>query len=526
MNYTHFNKFIYDYCFNSNNSGDEIIMSVDESVINQFQKEYKITNVELQESFKYNFHRNWEYALELNSEIPNFFGLIAIQIYIASQMKDENEELTHRTYNPRLIEYLGIKKEHLNKIYTNYQDNIWQGLKTWSNQNNYQITIPEIGFGTGRFIAYPLSHSLLNKEDLKYVPLIFEDVSLRPNESIAFVDFMNLITESINIQNQTNHFKRLKSRLEKDNKIERLYNQIHLFYTNEWAGELPIIKDKQQKTNELNNKTLNNKNDGFLYFNFDDKLIQKLSDDRDLLESISLLDLDLFIKTKSFFPFNSKNLLFFEKGNYEEWLYTKYLSCNTHIIICEKHNSYFIDRLGNLLNDFSNKLYTIKEIEITNNDSKYFTKALNLYSIENGLKIKRNQWLKNAGPDIVLSNNAELRINGIIHSENKISMLNYEVGVYKLRGSNIKPTEIEIIDSNPMNLLPTIADVGWQIDKDSNKWQRIESELNINGLCFSFKVDSVIENTQTWINAVSKKTNTQKYKTQIINALNRNRYGI
>lgn len=526
MIYQRFNYYIYDYFFNLNHSRDEIIMSVDESVINQFQKEYKITNVELQESFKHYFHLNWKYALELNSEIPNFFGLIAIQIYIASLMKDENEELTHRTYNPRLIEYLGIKKEHLNKIYTNYQDYIWQGLKKWSNQNNYQITIPEIGFGTGRFIAYPLSHSLLNKEDLKYVPLIFEDVSLRPNESIAFVDFMNLITESLNLQNQTNHFKRIKSRLEKDNKIERLYNQIHLFYTNEWAGELPIIKDKQQKTKEINNKTLNNKNDGFLYFNFDDKLIQKLSDDGDLLETISLLDLDLFNKTKSFFPFNSNNLLFFEKGNYEEWLYTKYLSCNTHIIICEKHYSFFIDRLGNILNDFSNKLYTIKEIEITNKDSRYFSKALNSYSIENGLKINRRQWLKNAGPDIVISDGTELRINGEVRKEKRISLCKSNVGIYKIRGNNIKPTEIEIIECDLSNIMPLPADIGWIIDKENKKWEPDESEININGLSFSFKFTTVIENTQTWINSVSKKTKTRKYKTQVINALIRKNYGI
>ena len=30
-------------------------------------------------------------------------------------------------------------------------------------------------------------------------------------------------------------------------------------------------------------------------------------------------------------------------------------------------------------------------------------------------------------------------------------------------------TPIEIIDSNPTNLLPSIADVGWQTDKESNK---------------------------------------------------------
>ena len=109
MIYQRFNYYIYDYFFNLNHSRDEIIMSVDESVINQFQKEYKITNVELQESFKHYFHLNWKYALELNSEIPNFFGLIAIQIYIASLMEDDEvNDFSKNDYNPRLAKYLGI----------------------------------------------------------------------------------------------------------------------------------------------------------------------------------------------------------------------------------------------------------------------------------------------------------------------------------------------------------------------------------------------------------------------------------
>ena len=61
MFYQRFNNYIYDCYFNSKNIGDEIIMSVDSYLI--------------------------------NDNIPNYIGLIAIQIYIASEMKDETEEL-------------------------------------------------------------------------------------------------------------------------------------------------------------------------------------------------------------------------------------------------------------------------------------------------------------------------------------------------------------------------------------------------------------------------------------------------
>ncbi len=519
MIYTKFNKYIFDIYFNSDNSGDEIIMSVDESVINQFQKGHKVTKAELQESFKYHFHRNWEYALELNSEIPNFFGLIAIQIYIASQMKDENEELTHRTYNPRLIDYLGIKKEHLNKIYPNYQDNIWQGLKTWSNKNNYQITIPEIGYGPGCYIAYPLSHSLLNKEDLKYIPLLFDCCGYRPHEDISFLDFKDEINKHIDNQKITSHFSRTKNRLEDKGNLDRLYNQIYSFYNNEWEGEVPIINENA--STKTNVETFKNIERTDFYYNYEKGEIYKLTGNDNRSETIYLTDLKLFDKIKK-----DSNTLFFEKGNYEEWQYTRTLSFQTYIIICENHNRYILNQLGNVLNDFSyrsNNRYTIKEVEVTNFNQRFFSKDIHAYSLENGLKIGRAQWLRNAGPDIVVNINNEIRINGVPNKGQRISLRNFEVGTYKIRGGT-KRTDIEIVE------LPIVSinskETGWCIEKKAKKWQYAENEYNINGLNFIFSIIAIDENTQTWINAVLKKQKKQKYKTQIINALNRRNYGI
>lgn len=524
MIYQRFNYYIYDYYFNPQNSGDEIILSVDESVINQFQKKNKISNLELQESFKCYFHRNWKYALELNGEIPNYFGLIAIQIYIASLMEDDEiNDFTKNDYNPRLSQYLGITENNIENIYSKWQDKIWQNFKTWAVKNNYHIYVDEIGKYKGRYIKYPLSHSLLNKEDFKFIPLLFDKCGLMPNEDISFKDFKEMIKRHIDDQSQSRHFKKIKLRLESEDKerIDRLYKQIFGFYINEWDGQLPAVEDKTIKENF---KSTNNKieNENF-YYDYNENVIRKISYNNILLDTIKLTDLNLFNKIKK-----GKIILSFEKGNYEEWQYTRFLSYQTHIIVCEKHQSYLINQLGNVIADFSDKsnnLYSIKEVEVTNYNPRFFSKESNQYSIENGLKIGRNQWLKNAGPDIVINDDIEIRINGVVPKEKRISLRDYDVGIYKIRGA-IKPTIIEIVEFHKNSLISIVQDSGWCIEKNDNKWQNVYNELNINGLHYKFKKLATVESAQTWINAVLKKQKKQKYKTQVINALNRINYGI
>lgn len=520
MIYQQFNYFIYEYFFNSNNTGDEIIMSVDESVINQFQKGHKVTNAELQESFKYHFQRNWEYALELNNEVPNFFGLIAIQIYIASLMEDDEvNDFSKNDYNPRLAKYLGIAENNIENIYSKWQDNIWQKLKDWATERGFNIYIGEKGKYKGRYIKYPLSHSLLNKDDLKYIPLLFDYCGYTPHEEISFLDFKDEIGKHIDTLKITKHFVKIKSRLEKDGNLDRLYNQIYSFYNNEWEGDVSIISEKKSNNSDI--ETVKTIKSVYYYYDYERGAILKLAGNDNLHETINITELNLISKIKK-----GANILFFEKGNYEEWQYTRTISCQTYIIICERYQSDIINQLGNVLNDFSyksNNLYTIKEVEVTNSNNRYFSKDTNAYSFQNGLKVGRNQWLKNAGPDIVVNDNNQIRIDGVPQKEQRISLRNFEVGTYKIRGGTIR-TDIEIVEL-PYNSSIS-KETGWNIGKKNNKWQFTENEFNINGLNYNFGKVAIAEDTQTWLNIVAKRTKKQEYKTQVINALNRRNYGI
>lgn len=520
MIYQRFNYHIYEYYFKDNYSGDEIIMSVDSSLVEEFLSKEKITCIDLQNSLKSHFHRNWENALEFNSEIPNFFGLIAIQIYIASLMEDDEvNDFSKNDYNPRLANYLGIAENNIENIYTKWQDNIWQNLKDWATERGFNIYIDEKGKYKGRYIKYPLSHSLLNKDDLKYIPLLFDFCGYTPHEEISFLDFKDEIGKHIDTLKITSHFVKIKSRLEKDRNLDRLYKQIYSFYNNEWEGQIPIINEKTSKGTDID--TFKTVDRVYFYYDYENSAICKLTGKDNLLETIHITDLNLFNKIKK-----GANILFFEKGNYEEWQYTRTLSFQTYIIICENHNRYILNQLGNVLNDFSNKSnyrYTIKEVEVTNFKHRFFSKDTNAYSIENGLKVGRTQWLKNAGPDIVVNDNNQIKIDGVPQKEQRISLRNFEVGTYKIRGGT-KRTDIEIVEL-PYNSSIS-KETGWNIGKKTNKWQFTENEFNINGLNYNFGKVAIAEDTQTWINIVAKRTKKQEYKTQVINALNRKNYGI
>ena len=522
MKYLLFNNYIYDFYFISDNFGDEIIMSVDSSLINDFLNSYKIKDVDLQDSFIRHFHKNWEYALESTNEVPNSLGLIAIQIYIATLMEDDEiNDFSKNDYNPRLANYLGIAENNIENIYTKWQDNIWQNLKDWATERGFNIYIDKKGKYKGRYIKYPLSHSLLNKDDLKYIPLLFDCCGFTPHEEISFLDFKDEIGNYIDKFKITSHFSKIKSRLEKDGNLDRLYKQIYSFYNNEWEGEVPIINEKTSTNSDI--ETVKTINSAYYYYDYENAAIFKLSGNDNLLEIINLTDLNLFSKIKK-----GANFLFFEKDNYGQWPNSRTLSFQVYIIICENHNRYILNQLGNVLNDFSyksNNLYSIKEVEVTNSNNRFFTKDTNAYNIENGLKIGRNQWLKNAGPDIVLNENNQIRINGNIHKEQRISLRDYEVGTYKIRGGN-KRTEIEIVEMPVTSTNSISKETGWCIEKKANKWQFAENEYDINGLNYKFSKIEIDENTKTWISVVAKRTKNKKYKSQVINALNRNKYVI
>ena len=183
MIYNDFNLYIHNYFFKEENHGETIILAVDDSVINDFCREYRVSEEELQKSVSEKYNRSWDLTLTEEMDIPQYIGLIAIQVYLASLMEND-DDFSAGQFNPRLCQYLGVTINKLQELYRLYQDSLWHNLKKWVAYNNFNILIPEMKSGKGRFVQYPLSQALLNKEDLKNAPYLFEKVGLKIGENL------------------------------------------------------------------------------------------------------------------------------------------------------------------------------------------------------------------------------------------------------------------------------------------------------------------------------------------------------
>ena len=101
MIYSRFNQYIKDQFFKTENIGSHVFLSVDKQVIDDFCKNNSISEQQLKNEFKKVFSERWEIAFQ----DENFFGLIAIQIYLTHLM-GRDDGYSEKEYNPRLSDFL------------------------------------------------------------------------------------------------------------------------------------------------------------------------------------------------------------------------------------------------------------------------------------------------------------------------------------------------------------------------------------------------------------------------------------
>ncbi len=191
MIYAKFNQYIKDQFFKTESKGSQIVLSVDKQEIKAFCHENGISEQQLIEEFRRLFSENWDEALKDD----NFFGLIALQIYVAHQM-GEIGRYSHQMYNPRLSDILKRDNKqtfYIELLYERYQDQLWLELKDWCKEKGFFIEIPTVGKYKGRYIQYPLSQALLNQNDLSKMPILFATLGIKPVNRIGFDNFRNLI---------------------------------------------------------------------------------------------------------------------------------------------------------------------------------------------------------------------------------------------------------------------------------------------------------------------------------------------
>lgn len=530
MLYNKFNKFIHNYFFNEESLGENIVLAVDECIIDKFCEIYECTHSFLNSVISLRFKESWSYAINVYVDgIPQFFGLIAIQIYIASQMQ-EDDDYSNRMYNPRLADYLRVTTSILNSsLLPEYQFELWRKLYFWSNKNQFNIVLPTKG---KKNIKYPFSHALLNNEDFKKVPLIFNAVGINFQEEFSLEDFMDLVVDCE--EYQTNHFKRVKIRLVLEDKMYLLGEQLFNFYNNIWDGSIPVVNGKKSSSCRRSKDVSSLE----FFVNKEIKDVCFFDESIGLDVAYSINSNTLHNDIKKHYKLHKQEFLFFEKNlATEEWNYSRFLELDKFYLIISPLNhvqNFNIDNLTERPIDCSNSHYSIKIVHVTLELmgslfwKVYFSKNPKSFYIENGLKLDRKSYMIGAGPNIRFDKPVKAWINGekIDLSDNNLSysLRNAPAGIYALKIKSYRSKKIIIEEPHQVS---TTNISGWLINKKTGEWCYSKEEFKISGLISYFSQSIGKASIQNW-----RKTMLNSYNkigdnsSVLIRAINRAKNGI
>jgi hypothetical protein len=532
MTYTDFNKYIHDLCLKRENIGETIILSIDDSIIQSFCVDFNTSVYNLQECIKRKFQYGWTLALKTDDNIPQFFGLLAVQVYVAHLMH-KDEEYTANAYNPRLSTYLDISKQSLQSLYRDFQDDLWEGLKTWGSKNDITFLIPSTELGSWRYVKYPISQALLNQEDLKKLPFLFQAIGLRPNESVSFDDFRHLINESDKIPRLTRHYHQVKSKLRDLNKEDAVLYQIYDYYS-KWDGN----HDSTPPNDSENKKPLDKTERELSYLALDDNFlfIDVFNHRDERLERWPFNDSELPQKLSLWLNASDDTLLIFERDRfYDSWVNTRYLKQGKkHLILSKKrpHLETAISKMDPTFRNVPHALFSIFEVTVDIDFEakgfwkQYFSKKHLPFEFVNGLMLARDVWMQGNGPTIIFYLESKAWLNGTpinMDSTYSFSCQNHSEGEYRLKVAGFAPVSFSI--QNARNNPFIFTSTGWQVDIGKSQWSPAHLDFSISGL-FTTPSHRVTEApVRDWIDALTSKCNTSESDIIVIKAIQRKRHG-
>ncbi|MBF0232529.1 MAG: hypothetical protein HQK65_05755 [Desulfamplus sp.] len=531
--YNGFNIAVYEQYF-KDRKGDSVILSIDNHFVNNFCKKNKIKEQDLYKEISIFYTKKMFKIEKTTNSMPNYLGIIAIQIYAAHTMR-KGKQFTATAYNPRLRKLLNINEQKLQNIHEGIQDNLWKSFEVWCIHNGYMVNIPKPKDGKGRWTQYPLSQALLNQDDLDKLPLLFQKAGLKPFESLSFEDFKIIISNSDENNDLSRNYYRLKDRLEQNNELESLQKQIFTFYL-DWDGRLPQVQSSSQNR-QTPNKSVSNSH--FLVLDCDFENIEEhrliiYDQNEDIKNSFKISDENVFEKIEEAgyrLPHKgNETILFIKSDEYDEWVENRYLEIDKPCLL-------FFKRSKNLIRDYihfldenfkeihSTQYYLLYEIivkaetEIKNFHKFLFSKKNKPYAVKNGLKLSYKSWMFGAGPDFVFQVNCRVWLNGKEKdvSEGCLSCRGLDAGDYVLKVQSYTPFKFKIV--KPL-YKTTQGNSGWKLLYKDGIWEPSNHEYQISGLnCFTPVTNNESVHRQ-WVNAVlgSRK---EKSKTLVVNALKR-----
>jgi hypothetical protein len=535
--YQKFNNLIYDHFFKREVAGSTITLSIYEEMMTDIASQMKTSKDALLNSITDYLKDDWEKIISSDIDgVPQYLGLIAVQVYAAHLMQKKDGEYTEKAYLTHLNQLFGYEGNYkIESLFKNYQDKIWNSLKKWALNRDFDIQLPSHKTGRYRYVQYPLSQALLNKEDLTWVPILFQDAGIRLAEDFSIEDFTALVFPAA-CGKITRHFDRVYTKYP-----EGVQRQIFKHYQ-QWDGTIPETFAKEKKiraqhceenTDELVLERRQGNNNEFF---FDLYIVDGYSNRK---AEFSMKDPNLFFEIRKFYRLPHNDIITFTQDvDYGDWIATRFLqfriSC---IVLCRKdHPESFriMEQFREIAkNDYSSGLYHLLEIlindpaDVAEPIKKYFNKSKIRVTLQNGLKLGRKIWMEGAGPDILIEGeDTRWWLDGEKKENNKCSCRNLTVGGHTIKIPDNTPVKFSV--ETPNEKIPN-WEAGWKVSTNPPLWCSASEAPVIKGLILAEadeKEDVPI--IRLWSEAVMKKGDKGQSPSSpvVVNAIRRKYHGI
>lgn len=507
MNYTDFNKAVLKFYVERSNT----------SFCNLAIDEYDVNNIPIDLPFFEELQRNWNKLLETIDDIPQYFGLIAMQCLAASQRQADTEnDIGENEYQIRLKKLLGIENDTiLQQLYRGQdiqnpiQEQIWFAAKDFLQVKfGLELNIPNRNAYAGRYVQYPKSQSLLTKEDLKRFTGFFSEHFV-VGESISFDYFKEerkSNTQNIELRPRTRNL------LNDEQKKEFCYLQIFNYF-NTWDGTVyDFLQNQNQSKQRQNQYTQTTRL--ILYFENNEPAIHW---NRDIIAWKEVFKIQNY-------KYFDKNLLLFSEHEYYKTEYEniRVLEENKigYIILnsVQKPNEYVCLNQNNLgKTDLGNSIFLYK---VNSNDidlGKNF--KLNPAKLKGGIRLDRKKTYLLGFPPTVECDEAFSIMFKHKRFENDFFS---KVGVYKVRVNGYKDIEVEIKAPQIKKEIITTKDKGWNIQNLSFEREKPELEGAILNIVQKEITQSI---TRNWIDANLDKSKSKNNNNHLLTTIKRAKHG-
>lgn len=539
--YIEFNKWCFDYYLNHNKDIGYGSFFIPPSDIDDFLKR----GVNNQASLIFReLQDDWYYLTnnDPKNNIPKCFGLVALQCYAAYLMEND-ESATEYKYNSRLSTLLEITNLHDGSKYgsgsISTQDEIWKRAKHFLEKQQIVIDIPKERERKDRYIQYPLSQVIFNKEDLKKFETFLREFDHELKSDIRWfeIQFIKYLTQNERNKLHTRVQKNILGKYDVDptkrNRdykllVKQLYNY---FLSKEWQNELK--KETHQRSFKRTKVSEEVRFAFGVYYDLEDDTLEFYPTENDSTEESQLGD---FIKL-----LNDKSVFLFEKTSINtQFEYTTYVTLNhEYIVICHPENplknsleekfEITFKKIENSDFSFSHCLFTDERIFnlFHQKTESIIVSPISVYGKR--IDFRRRTYLK--GFDLKVYINVdflhvfELRriSDGVTkkmnHAKGEI-LLSLQAGSYEISiGSNFTPYRFDIVEIEPL-----IHFLKHNHDKlDLTTLQYTTTNDGVHGILFPTTQVKNISITDIRDILVNKKK--VESENTIIKALNRYKYG-